>query len=136
MPEREEEWVEGRCADDAEHEGAKEGEAVRALRPMGRVAREELHVLLSRVSERRHLMPAAAGESGGGSEHTHTKLEGESPTEAAINSSRKLILDRVNAASASTFKTFQNLLLDDSHSYTASSRFSVLCFHSWPYSSA
>ena len=66
MPEREEEWIEGRSADDAEHEGAKEGEAVRALRPMGRVAREELHVLLSRVSERRHLKPAAAGESGGG----------------------------------------------------------------------
>ena len=72
MPEREEEWIEGRSADDAEHEGAKEGEAVRALRPMGRVAREELHVLLSRVSERRHLKTAAAGESGGGrSTHTH-----------------------------------------------------------------
>ena len=59
MPEREEEWIEGRSADDAEHEGAKEGKAVRALRPLGRVAREELHVLLSRVSERRHLKPAA-----------------------------------------------------------------------------
>ena len=89
MPEREEEWIEGRSADDAEHEGAKEGEAVRALRPMGRVAGEELHVLLSRVSERRHLKPAAAGEraEAAAGAHTHEARRRESD---GGGSSRKL----------------------------------------------